>query len=444
MTKKEFKEKIKRGLGSAILELRAASNIGIYRDIVLWAVLNDTCYDHYFEHSRGEYLFEALSYFNDNTFFEEAIIKKYNSKTNKTHDFAQLTEMLFYFAEKESAKAKETLYKKYSELCEIILNNKRLLLIKEKETIEQKMLENVCVWLTSLDGYNAFKQIVKDLTKYYLHNKGNEHFEWFWFFENSFDKFGKKRVLKYLRQKGIAYEPYDFKKRDEQEKTFSLQEIIDLCSKKLSWRERFDVNRFGRTATAEELAKSVEYIIAEPNLDVKANLLEIFKRTPFCSDINCIIEYSKTDHKKLKTISFRILEETVCDAVHNYAVELIADNKDISDAIKLLCKNFKKNDAELLSRAVKKLRLSYNAGVWYNAFFDVTRLIRKNKNAPFQLLEYLYENTLCSYCRENIVENIVKRKLPCVTRILEEGKYDSNDDIRTFAYKRIKCYNKPL
>jgi len=431
-----FREHIKRGLGSIILALRSNSNIEQYKDIVLWAALNDACYERYFENLRGEYLFEAITCFNDNQFFINELINKFNNpKLKNIYDFVQIANILFYFAINGGEHAQNVFYKKYYELRETILNSKRLMSIKKKVAIEQKMLEEICVWRTSLGGFDIFKNIVDDLLPYYLRNQNKKHFEWFWFFENSFDKFGSKRVLKYLQQKGIFYG--EAKEKPLQEDKLSLEDVISFCNKKLSQKIRQKIRRFGRKAATDELLNVSESIINETNLNVKANLLEVFKYAPFCSDIKYLIEYSKTTHKQLKAIAFDVLREIVDDTIHDYAVELIIANKDISNAVILLCNNFRKNDASLLCSAIKKIKVSYKHSEWHSAFMDINSLIESNKHAPAEILEYMYSYTLCSYCRELIVKNIVKRKLPCAYRILEECRYDCNYDIRQFAERRL-------
>jgi len=444
ITPKYFKEKIKRGLGSAILILRSVYNIEQYKEIVLWATLNNTCYCNTTEDYRGNYIFEIISYFNDNYYFETELIKKYNAKTNNINDFNHLTNMLYCFAKSGSSMAKDTLYKKYHDLSELVLNSKQQIHLKETPTIEQKMLEEVCIWLTSLDGFDALKKIIVDLKQYFLYNHGKEHFKACWFFENAFRKFSEKRVLKILQKNGIFYEPYDYKSPPE--KRYSLQEIIALCNTQLSWQERFDIRKFGRTATNKELLELMQRMIIEKNLDIKANYLGVFEDVSFSSNVLCvrdIIECSKINHKKLKSIAYDILSENACEDVYNYAVGLINSNVDLGYAIELLCKNYKKSDAELLSKSVKKLKISYASFEWHSAFMAVNSLIEENKNAPLELLEYLYEQTLCSDCRWFIVRNIVKRKLQCIERILKECEYDCEYDTRDFAIKIQKKILSP-
>jgi hypothetical protein len=55
MTKDQFKKAFRRGLGSAIVELKTCTCREKYTDIVLWCCLHNTCYDAQCEGGRGVY-----------------------------------------------------------------------------------------------------------------------------------------------------------------------------------------------------------------------------------------------------------------------------------------------------------------------------------------------------------------------------------------------------
>ncbi len=58
------------------------------------------------------------------------------------------------------------------------------------------------------------------------------------------------------------------------------------------------------------------------------------------------------------------------------------------------------------------------------------------KGCPFPL-PYLYEHTLCSFCREYIVREMGRRYMITKT-FLQEYLHDSNCEVRKYAGKRIK------
>jgi hypothetical protein len=124
MNKKEFKEKIKRGLGSAIIALEKSADRAKYKDIVLWACLKYTGYDWQSEGSHGTYLYQAISFFEDKQYFETAIASNFSADMKDSHAFDQLADLLVLFAENGSETAKQKLYTVYGELFDFVAKRK--------------------------------------------------------------------------------------------------------------------------------------------------------------------------------------------------------------------------------------------------------------------------------------------------------------------------------
>jgi len=199
MTKTQFKEAFKRGLGSAYLELKACNSREKYKDIVLWCCLHDTCYDMQCEGGRGIYLYNAICLFDDKSFFEDKIIGHFMKMKLDTWVFDQLCELLYLFASDGSVKARNALYEKYNQLLAVLSKKRRSSGIWH----ERDNFEWLCVWLTSLDGFRAYKKIVEQVGEYYLKSNETNTFYLDWFYYNSKNKFGQKRVDNYLQKNAI-------------------------------------------------------------------------------------------------------------------------------------------------------------------------------------------------------------------------------------------------
>ena len=76
MTKKEFREAMKRGLGRCVQELDHAENPEKYREIVLWGCMHDLSFDTQCEGTRAWYLRELIRRFHDEKPFVDAVIRK--------------------------------------------------------------------------------------------------------------------------------------------------------------------------------------------------------------------------------------------------------------------------------------------------------------------------------------------------------------------------------
>lgn len=169
--------------------LKESNNREKYMDIVLWCCLRNTRYDMQCEGGRGSFLYKAICLYEDKSCFEEAIIRKFMQKNLDTGLFSQLCELLYLFAAEGSTKPRETLYEKYNALLG--------LLSRRNNPAVKESLEWLCVWLTSLDGFSAFKSIVMHLGEYAFNN--GEATDTDWFYSNAKNKFGVKRVDTFCR-----------------------------------------------------------------------------------------------------------------------------------------------------------------------------------------------------------------------------------------------------
>lgn len=368
---------------------------------------------------------------------------------------------------------------------------------KEKKLREDwvEQWECLCVRLTSLEGFRTYKRIMKDMGRLYLN--GSSDIEFRWFHEYSAEKFGKKRINKYLKEnaectlaanayyqeikrikklqeengkkererlcKEISENRGEMKEDLEEQagKNFirpviQVEKLIELC-KRRPWTEtRGFLVRLGRNGTEEELKKIALAAVMEEDLEIKAIMLWPFTLTPFCLDEKYMMEYVRSKNLRLRNTAFGMLERIQSDSVHDFAVTLIKEGlrrkkqtkadlareqdffweNALEKGISILCTNFRKEDSRLLSSAVHAVKVQEQDGSWHGAFGDVEKLINRNKNAPKELLLYLYRNTLCSFCREYIVRTMKKRGV-LSEKIISECRNDSNSEIRNFVNKKF-------
>jgi hypothetical protein len=441
MTKSEFKEAMKRGLGRCVIELNKQTDIEKYRDIVLWGCLHNLAYDTQCEGTRAEYMYVLQSKFEGN-YFEPKILEKYKKLTMDSWLFDHYTEMLYWFASNGSNQARKALYDKLNELLEYNAHKKQ----HKSYRPQREQFEWLCIWLTTLDGFAAFKKIVECVGEAYEKYACQDEMILDWFYANSQSKFGKSRIDNYLsRRSSKSPHVHSFRKETEKysdvvsdppEVQYSLDRFVEECKKDTSYRYRIVSRRFAQNASEEELKSLAGLVIFEPDDSVKAKLLSVFCKAKFPLDINIVIDYSKSGNEDLQNASFQALENNPSKIVHDYAIGLLLENKDLTDAIQLLCKNFQKADAKLLVKAFQSIPVTYE-GNWHGAYIDVLGLCESNRIDCRELLLLMFENTLCSFCRESIVRALKKHKL-LTEDIRNECKYDSNANIRSYIIRYVK------
>ena len=113
MNKNSFKKYMKQGLGKCFLTLTIDKNINKYKDIVLWGCLNNLSYDNQCEGTRSDYVYNLLKIYNDEEYFVNPIIEKFNKVSYiNDHLFSHLSELVRNFAMDGNEKAKIALESK--------------------------------------------------------------------------------------------------------------------------------------------------------------------------------------------------------------------------------------------------------------------------------------------------------------------------------------------
>lgn len=436
-TKTQFKEAFKRGLGSSYLILKESNNREKYKDIVLWCCLRNTCYDMQCEGGRGSFLYQAICLYEDKSYFEEAIFRKFMQKNLDIGLFSQLCELLYLFAADGSNKAREALYEKYNALLGS--------LSRRNNPAVKESLEWLCVWVTSLDGFPAFKSIVIQLGEYAFNNSEAANMDWF--YSNAKNKFGAKRVDTFLHNNtaksdyvkaflnSVSHTGIQEKRSTEPP---ALEEIIEAAKEKQGgFRSRGLALRFSRTATEDELLRLAEYAVQETDLEIKLELLWTFRKVRFPLDEQFIFELTESDNEAIRDAAFEMLQHLPSDRIHGYAINLINQKKEPANALSLLCYCFKSEDETILLEGIQSLPVTYEDGEWHGVFMDAEKLFdNRSLKMNSSLFTYMYRQTLCSYCRHMLVKSMCKRKM-LSNELLEECVYDSYGDTRDFAIRRL-------
>jgi len=448
MTKAEFRKAMMRGLGRCVLELDDNDNIEQYRDIVLWGCLHNLSYDTQSEGTRSEYMYSLQKKFNDD-YFEFKIIEKFMKEKMDSWLFDHFANMLYLFVKDGSEKSYQSLYNKYGDMLNSLTVNKRYL--KSSELKEQ--FEWLCIWIVTLDGISAFKKIVSDIGgAYYKNSNLIETCTFEWFYVASKNNCGGKRITKYM-EKSISkseevrlfYKPikdFDEKIFNRMPEIITVNEVVKAC--KEEWHKcRGMVVRFSRNASDEELLELARIAFNEPQEKIKANMIWAFRKRGFPLQIEIIIGYTKSDNEELVQNAFEILTSTKDKIVREYAMELIKEKKHIEDALSMLFINYKKEDTDLIFSMLKRIKVNYSEGIWHGVYSDAIYWMEHDRKVPEKIILFLYENILCSYCKEHIVRVMSNRGILNDT-LLKECLYDSNQDIRKFAERKYRRINRAL
>lgn len=436
MTKTAFRKNFLRGLGSALLELQSSDDPSRFYDAVLYGCLHNTTYDMQCEGNRGWYLHQAAKLVKNATTIERVVSDKIFCIRKDSRLFEQMASLLYNFAADGSDNARKTLYQQYVSMLQELAKKRK----SDTPYNRHDMFETLCVLLTSLDGWKAFKIIVLDVSEILLPRNVDFFFSE-WFYVASKHKFGEKRVESYLqKQAEKSLHMHNYYEKAKQWNNHKFEEppiptLDDVLSAKNGLFEsmRYLAYRYAKNASPEELEKLAQVAMNETNESVQIDLLWAFRRFvkyPFPEEF--LLKLSKSGSEELRGLTYDIMGQNPSPRTRELALSLIKDNK-TADGISLLVKSPLPEDEFLLFDIVKSIPVHKDKAEWHSLYMDVQDGIEAKRGKPkTDILEFLYRNTFCGVCRSRIVRLMHKKKqLP--DKILKECFFDSNNDIREFV-----------
>ena len=332
--------------------------------------------------------------------------------------------------------------KNYDQLLSTLLSKRRF----SGYDFERDNFERICLTLSSLGGIDILLKIADDMGRLFKENPhyGGDDFDWFCSAMD--DGIGEKRLNAILRRES---------KKSENIRCFyenylkSIEATQNIVRKPIEIPSTEDIKnevisrgtlspssrvRFSKRAENEEKIKLAEEAIAEVDLDVKAELLSAFAfhDESFPLSHETIIEYSKSPHDRLREVAFDVLTNCQSEAVREYALSLLTDEKRKASALKMLLCNYTPDVKQLLLTELYKIKIDYkDESDWHSIGLKILNMCDQNVRLPKEFSIYIYETTLCSCCREYAVRALAKHRW--LTRdIIEECRYDSNYDISEY------------
>ena len=448
MTKTAFRRDFLRGLGSALLTLQSCGDPAPYREVILYGCLHNTTYDMQCEGERGWYLQQAAKLSGIEKEVEEAVCQKYFRMGEDTWLFDQLTSILYHFAADGSETARKALYQQYDTMLRELSRKRKFEWICHR----RDMFNWLCNWLISLDGWSAFKKIVGDVSEFLLPKDANFFF-YDWFYSNSEGKFGKKRVEQYLRKQAdkspqirVFYEKAkEFDNRVREERPMpTLDEVLTTAKGERPGRGRGLVRRFARNADPEDLEKLAQTAMNEPDAETQVELLWGFRhRSRYAFPEAFLLQLSQSGDDLLRHLAYEIIGQHPSAKTREVARALIQSGTEMQNGIFLLSKNPLPEDEVLLYQVVKSFRPRRDRGDWHGIYGWAKDGMEALRGKPkTDILDYLYRNTLCGFCREYVVR-IMHKKGVLSEKILKECRFDARFDTQAFV-KRIERHRNRL
>lgn len=463
MTQKEFKHDMQRGLGSCVVELKNAENVERFMPIVLWGCARDMAYDAQSDGCRSFYLYELITHFADKTPFIDIVEKRlYLCMRSAGWEFAQDCEILECFASDGDLRSWDILRTCYKKLRKI-LQGKR----KQTESGRLPEAENFEHLCNSILGvFYEEKERVARLYRYFVNDMGmliknNALYSadsFCWFQAVSENMLGKRMVSEILHQTNASegIKQYllsmetrgEMREREMEQRRKNYPRTADEIYTRIKTGEKnipihflFWMRNLMREEKQEEVERLAQFYKNEQDLKLRGVLLQSLTNEfgAWSLEIPVLITDSKSTDTELADRALCALRHRKDARVREYAHILLQERKHAARAVSMLVANYEDEDRELFVNAVKQIPVTYKDKAWHDAFSDILYMLQgTTKNKPKELLFYMYQNTLCSFCREYIVKEMGRRRM-LPEELLEELQYDCNQDIREYAKKKMKA-----
>ncbi len=443
MTDKEFLHQFRRGIGSAIVELRQNPNREKYKKIVYHCCLKDIGYDTQCEGTKGYYLYSAISALGCEEEFLHTIKDVYMKRLPSGLS-QQFTDILLLYVSDGFSQATSILRDKYSQLKKRLMKQKNF----PSRYCEREQFEELMITFMHLEKWKFFKQCVDDAGDIILARKDDTCEYYDWFLGCAETQFGKSKVWKYLdnasnqsqRVKLFVneYRKIENARKDYQAKlqpvtlAFLIAEMDNYLSGKRPYGIVGTCISFARAASEEELVNLAKHIESEDSDAVKIQLLRVFRKAKYPLEKEYLIDLSHSNNPELREAAIYALVRFKDEQVHDLAVELLASGE-TEPGLTLHETNWKKSDEPLIREVVmKSQRVSHSLQMYLREVYS------KHRSASCgDILIHVYKNGECSCCRSEIVQAMGKNGvLP--DEILVACQYDSYEETRKYASRLMK------
>ena len=404
MLKRNFINNVKRGLGSAFIELSNAINKEEYKESLVYCITHDCTYDFIYEGSKGDYIYRLINLYEEKSYFIDLVkntLLTIKSYSNLHEQFLDILMEDYYNGNKDIKNFFEFYYSHF-------VNNGRWTKNKKNS------FNYLSIKMSQLFGIRKVKDILTDWKK--LNINISDH----WFGYNVSEKFKKYNLLNIES---------NIETNNKYNHTF--EEFIELI------KIKDNVYCFGCFSTEEEHKTCMDYLIESNEQDIIKKILVNYQSEYIKRKIDIEILFSLIDKfdEAINEEVYKTLAYYKDERVVSLALEL-SNKKYYKIAIHMLMTNYKKEYKDIIISLYKKVNFSFNS--YESLTSDVIDfMMNKKKDMPDEILYITYYNDYCTFNREYIVKCMKKRNL-LTDSIKEELYYDSDYEIRRYASKYIK------
>ena len=463
-----------------------AKNPAKYRKYVLEMCARDSSFDLQCEGSRAAYMYDLTMLYDDYKPFMRKVIRAFEDESIDTdwHLMNHLVDLLMLYAlESKDAKAEAALFKKYDKLYEKLMTRR----FSEELNDVCNCFDVLMVALVSHYDWSWAEKIAHDLGAWFIRRKtaDKEALKWQfdWLYSIMRDKYSDDTIKERLQEAAknskeirkflaIMYPPIvvDPDDDDDDDCTDDSGDDMAINNKNVvtakgivdTFKNGGDKRalRYSQIRLSDsERVQLAESALKETDISLKANIIDCFssRHCIWPLDAKYLIEYAeyeyvcpedeKLDDLKwkymtgeaahLKDSALEALSYMTDPAIAEYAKKkLMAHEWDhYREYLEMLVINCRPEDEEFLLEELNQIRIDEDdMSEWHAIVMDITH--SKNVQMPESILTWVYEKTLCSCCRKDVVSIMIVRNM-FPEKFRRECMHDSDMDIRELVKNKL-------
>ncbi len=440
LSRERFALALRRGQGRALLHVRKFGLAGV-ADLVLEACLHHQTYDPQCEDSRAPWLFEMFRDAPEYPEFSKAIQTALGDVADNW-DLRELSELAALMA-------------RHGDLDAVRVLRERVLRHAESDSPNCAGFED----LVMVDGVDAVIELARRLGKRLLENPEN-------FAERPLEYLiGDLDILPQVMQALAEHSVEDqmirayfehiqrIQPRRNEDVTAENRKALRLKGRK-AFRAKHPLkkilgdaatlegnapnlySRFGSASTLRERKIILQKLVNETNEGVCLRLLWVFFRTAPPELHPRLWKFVESENAALRSAALEALSQLRDDRVGDFGRAILQSGRfteNDADILGLFARNLQPTDVELILTSLRKLKLTDdNAHAAGHRLLDI---FDENESSDLcELLDWIYEMTPCSMCREMAVYRMTEVEI-LNDELVAECLCDVDEDTRALARK---------
>lgn len=433
----DFDHYLKAGHGRAYL--MAKEDPERYREAIMNACRKDYTYAIVFEGSRAYFTADLISLYEDPAPFIDAAKESFNSPEidDVGNEIKYLSDLMIEFGQRKTVlnkyfslweKIKTTSYQHLMEHSSHLLSNVEYLAIK-------------LVDVASDSSWKIADNIVNDMGKWYLTLDKDARNEFSWFYSTLEDKYGEDETREHLlklaetSEEAKAFCDKDLKYYQDLSGGFTVKrnsltasEVVKRLKADPGLKE-MDLLEMGiRSLKDNEIVELAKAAVDADSAVLRAQIVSVFDTPRFTwpFDPEYLIKWCGEGDPELRENCHCTMTDITAGCIRDYALRYLQNSFDHYCLI-MLIKNYEPGDEEMILPMLKNIEITdENEGEWHGIGCAI---LDSYKKLPVSILMWVYDTTLCSYCRKSLVEDLIElNALPDSVR--DECMWDANPDLR--------------